>query len=327
MKLCWDNMERITLSQRGNFLIDGKYTALYMESCNKCSEPYLTYKIHKSEYCCISCTKQGAMNPMYNRTGKSSPNYGRKRTEESRAKMSASATGRRLSDAAKLKVSAANTGKKHSKEAILKMSKAKLGKKMSEEAVENMRKSAKRGSDSPLWKGGIRSSGLPLYNTYADRIKYAEEVLPTIHESGITVVNVKCNYCGKWFLPTITEVEHRIGSLEGRAHGEKRLYCSSECKVLCPVFNRIKYPKGFKHGSSREVDSYIRKLCFERDSWECQKCSSTDNLHCHHINSYSHNKMIANDIDNCLTLCKYCHREVHTGKGCRYIDLRCKEEL
>lgn len=36
------------------------------------------------------------------------------------------------------------------------------------------------------------------------------------------------------------------------------------------------------------------------------------------------NKILANDIDNCITLCKECHKLVHKQHGCRYVDLKCR---
>ncbi len=48
-------------------------------------------------------------------------------------------------------------------------------------------------------------------------------------------------------------------------------------------------------------------------------------LHCHHIEGYTQNPLLGNDIDNVITLCKACHKEVHKLPGCNYQDLRCKE--
>jgi 5-methylcytosine-specific restriction endonuclease McrA len=35
------------------------------------------------------------------------------------------------------------------------------------------------------------------------------------------------------------------------------------------------------------------------------------------------NKVMANDPDNCITLCKDCHKQVHSREGCKYSDLKC----
>jgi hypothetical protein len=36
-----------------------------------------------------------------------------------------------------------------------------------------------------------------------------------------------------------------------------------------------------------------------------------------------YNPIESADIDNCITLCKYCHEEVHQIPGCEYHNLRC----
>ena len=63
-------------------------------------------------------------------------------------------------------------------------------------------------------------------------------------------------------------------------------------------------------------------MVFAQDSWECQLCSSIENLHCHHITGVEQNPIESADIDNCITLCKVCHKYIHSQEGCRYYDLR-----
>jgi len=158
------------------------------------------------------------------------------------------------------------------------------------------------------------------YKLYHNRLTVDEA--PRIHEDGESL-EVLCKYCGKYFVPLNGEVTKRIEAINGTSQGILYLYCNNECKNNCPIYGQIKYPKGFKKGTSREVDPFIRQLCFERDNWTCQKCGVTENLHCHHIDGYAQNKILANDIDNVITLCKSCHKEVHLEVGCRYTDLRC----
>ncbi|MHA2343487.1 MAG: HNH endonuclease [Candidatus Hodarchaeales archaeon] len=158
------------------------------------------------------------------------------------------------------------------------------------------------------------------FATYAHQIEFAEEV------SNINgYLEVKCTYCGKWFTPTIMSVNNRISVLNGRTSGESRLYCSNECKIECPIYNKSKYPKGFKPETSREVQAELRQLVFKRDEYECQRCKSIISLHCHHITGVEQNPIESADLDNCITLCKKCHKWAHTLPGCRYFELRgCK---
>ncbi len=55
---------------------------------------------------------------------------------------------------------------------------------------------------------------------------------------------------------------------------------------------------------------------WKRDYFTCQKCFiKGNNLNAHHINSWSENKEDRYNIDNGITLCKYCHRELHKKCG------------
>jgi len=164
------------------------------------------------------------------------------------------------------------------------------------------------------------------YKSFYKRLTIDES--PRLHKDGESL-EVLCKYCGKYFIPLVKSVVSRNRSLNGTSGGDQYLYCSENCKQSCPIFGRVKYPKGFKKQSSREVNSLIRQMCFERDSWECQICGkSTDEvkLHCHHIEGYAQNPRLGNDIDNVVTLCKSCHKYVHTLLGCGLRDLRCKKD-
>jgi len=164
---------------------------------------------------------------------------------------------------------------------------------------------------------------IALYSAYKDKLTVDES--PRCASDAVSL-EVKCRYCGNYFYPLTKEVNIRVRALNGTMEGECSLYCSDNCKESCPIYNKKLYPKGFKKASSREVDPLLRQMCFERDNWECQICGkSTDvvQLHCHHIQSYTLNKIRANDIDNVVTLCKECHKEVHKLPGCHYYQLKC----
>ena len=157
-----------------------------------------------------------------------------------------------------------------------------------------------------------------LYNSYKNTFfgEFKEG------ENGILLV--KCKYCNKWFSPTNSEVKSYF------QYGTS-LYCSNGCKKSCPTYNVVKYERGFRQNTSREVQPELRKLVLERDNWTCQKCGAnkdddiTVTLHCHHIDPVKNNPIESADMDNCVTLCKACHKEVHKQKGCRPSDLaNCK---
>jgi 5-methylcytosine-specific restriction endonuclease McrA len=161
------------------------------------------------------------------------------------------------------------------------------------------------------------------YKTYGHQLTVAE--LPTEDKDGFLVC--VCTYCGKHFKPNYAQVRSRITSLKGQTGGACRIYCSDGCKKACPTYEQKSYPRGFRKGTSREVVSELRKMALERDEYECQRCGKRIgevSLHVHHINGATQNKMIANDLWNVITFCKTCHEWVHTQKGCRHRELKCK---
>jgi 5-methylcytosine-specific restriction endonuclease McrA len=200
------------------------------------------------------------------------------------------------------------------------------GKTHTIEVKKRMSESSKGkfGSLNPNYRGGREV--FTIYNTQKSILGLYEDIRK---QEGTKLLEVRCVYCGRWFTPTRTAVDSRLAAINNLNKGEQRLYCSENCKQACPTYNRKIYPKGFKHATSREVDPYLRQMVFERDNWTCQICGKTikeAQLHCHHIKGYAQNKMLANDVDNCITLCKECHKEIHSRIGYRYVDLQCKNK-
>jgi len=162
------------------------------------------------------------------------------------------------------------------------------------------------------------------YDTYANRL-YADETRRCKEDPEI--LEVKCAYCGKWFIPKRSVVRHRINICEGiEEKGESRFYCSDNCKRECPIYGQIKWPKDFKIATSREVQPELRQMVFERDDYKCIKCGSDGPLHCHHVEGIRWEPIESADMDKCITLCKNCHIEVHKQIDCGYYDFRCKNE-
>jgi len=142
------------------------------------------------------------------------------------------------------------------------------------------------------------------------------------NEEDSNILEVKCYYCGKWFIPKLYMVRTKVSVIKGlRCRGEQNLYCSDWCKYSCSTYGQKLYPKDFKPATSREVQPQLRKLVLERDNWICQKCGSTEELHCHHIDPVKENPIESADIDNCITYCKKCHKKAHQQSGCGYYDL------
>lgn len=154
-----------------------------------------------------------------------------------------------------------------------------------------------------------------------DGISMAE----TVMEGPFGDLLVLCTYCGKLYVPTRRAVCCRKSSINGKASGEQRLYCSEACKEACPSYRQKDDWKSNKPATSREVSAQFRQLVLARDEWTCQKCGAgTDSqLHVHHIEGATQQPGLSNDLENGITLCKKCHREAHSEKGCHYVDLRC----
>lgn len=179
-----------------------------------------------------------------------------------------------------------------------------------------------KGDKHHQWKGGVSYKNIAYYDTYFKRLSYAEKIRKNKYKG---IIEVKCTYCGKWYIPSMNSVIKRIQSINGERNGEGRFYCSEECKKECSIYNTHKYPKGFRQASSREVQPELRRLVFEKDNWTCQKCNSKKSLHCHHIEGIRWEPLESTDIDKCVTYCKDCHKEVHLIEGCKYYEMKCEE--
>lgn len=211
---------------------------------------------------------------------------------------------------ARRKIVIANTGRKQTDKARANMSLAKAG--------------TGKGELNHNYKGGVKKLNIPLYDSYAEKLCGTEECRNS--PDNFDYLEVKCTYCGKWFVPKTSDITERIKAINGKGRGERRLYCSEGCKKSCSIYGRRKFPKGFRKGTAREVQPDLRKMVLLRDSFQCQKCSAsgpTIQLHCHHITGIVKNPIESADVDNCITLCKSCHKEVHTWNGCKYQELRC----
>jgi len=169
----------------------------------------------------------------------------------------------------------------------------------------------------------IYDNSIAKYATYFERLTIVES--PISDPSGQLMV--KCAHCEKYFYPTNLQIRNRIEALNGKVHGENRLYCSDNCKQLCPIYDQNKYPKGQNPNENyrdADVQRQWREMVLERDGHKCVKCGSTENLIAHHIEGVRWISMEAADIDMGVTLCKICERKAHSIEGCSYYDMQCK---
>lgn len=159
-----------------------------------------------------------------------------------------------------------------------------------------------------------------LYSSYIGKLTPYES--PRGNTEGY--LEVKCARCGKYFIPTNYQVGNRLRFICGTKTSESRLYCSEECKELCPIYHKIKYPAGFKNKSTTEYLPEFRKMILERDENTCQVCGEKfdpKELQAHHINPVVCSPMEQLDIENGICVCKECHKKLHDQDGCHYHEL------
>ena len=335
MKICWDNIENIRLTKKGNFRDITKKSKYYYwyTSCNFCKEPFFG-RGKSDKYCCNTCARKDT-----------------KHTEEHKEKISESLKGIKRSIYTKKKMSNSQKGNKHCNESKKKMSIAKKGKNhpnygkhLSIEVREkisksNMGRKGLIGNNNPmygkrsdiLWKGGYNKRNIPFYNTYVPQLEWCEEVRR--NEDDPNVLEVKCFKCGKWYVPTLINVQNRLQSLKGIKRGESHFYCSDQCKNSCSIYGKsveqVMKQDAVRAGRlpwlelTREVQPELREMVLERDKNRCVKCGSSMDLQCHHILPITIEPLLSADVDNCITLCYTCHKKVHQEvDGCGYGELR-----
>lgn len=312
MKLCWDNLEKIYLTKNGFLNDDNGHTLIELEACLSCGMSYLTTKYKSSRFCSRVCSKKG----------KYAPNYGKTFSVSHRRHMSLAQTGRKHSPEVKKKLSVMAKLRTHSDKTKQEMS------------------MTRRGSDNGNYKGGVDELNVPLYDTYIQQISWCEKTRR--NPENLDWLQIKCVYCGKWFMPKTTDVKNRITFLNGNKTSECRFYCSEVCKQACPIYNKYKYPKGFKRtndeiteNSGHEGNNIWRQEVIKRNIEEygqlqCEICGNTNEneLSIHHEKPRKTHPEMSLDPDNGWVLCSFgkgnnCHLKYGhpIGTGCSTTEL------
>lgn len=336
MKICWDNLECLRYSKKTDKWYKGNTTYIYKDSCLTCGNDFLANSRIDGYYCSVGC-KNKHIPP--NNKGKNNPMYSKCHTDETKEKISTNRKGILKGDSNPAKrpeireliskrlkeinvprngISNGMYGKNHTKE-----SKNKISVSLKELYKNN-------------WKKYYRENNLPIYDTYASQIEWCEKVRRNKDDKNI--LDVKCTYCGKWFIPSISSINNRVQILKESEYfkGEYRLYCSEGCKQECSIYkkspeqlmkeDRVRAGKINWTELNREVQAELRQMVFERDDYTCQKCNKKGGaLNCHHIEGIRWEPLESADIDNCMTVCKKCHIKVHQIPGCSYNDMKCDE--
>lgn len=94
MKLTEENKYKVRMSKKGMFIYKN-ISHIYGGICKECGEPFIIQKgnVKDVNSCSFSCCRIGRDNPMYGKSGKDSPNFGRKRSKETLDKQSEAQKG------------------------------------------------------------------------------------------------------------------------------------------------------------------------------------------------------------------------------------------
>jgi len=168
MKICWDNLEKLRYSKKGNRWYKGNTGFIYKDSCERCGEPFLTQN-KKGRWCSNECytlySKTDECRKICSINGKKLK--GHKRSEEYKRKMSIIKTPQNRGSNNPM------YGKHHSEKSKALISKNKIGTRHTDEWKENM-SVIMSGTGNPNWKGGISyEEYCPVWKDkeYKDEIK------------------------------------------------------------------------------------------------------------------------------------------------------------
>lgn len=72
-----------------------------------------------------------------------------------------------------------------------------------------------------------------------------------------------------------------------------------------------------KNRNRRLYPGYLQflRIIYKRDNYKCFICSNSDNINCHHLNSWHNHENERLSYNNCITLCELCHKKFHSVFG------------
>ena len=116
-------------------------------------------------------------------------------------------------------------------------------------------------------------------------------------EDQATVYNAICKYSLDGIEPELTGV------------------AAAMFKMAKPQIDRGLHFLDGQNGRRSAEYSEWRQRVFLRDNFTCQNCGDRGGkLNAHHIKSYAKYPQLRYSVQNGITLCEACHREVHHGK-------------
>ena len=114
-----------------------------------------------------------------------------------------------------------------------------------------------------------------------------------------------------WFTPTGSQLYGRMSAVE-RPSGfeEQHLYCSSNCKQECPLYNLKSDPYSAKTQLNYTQEEYqlFREEVLNRSDNKCEYCDE-EATHVHHSRPQKLEPFFSLDPDYGISCCKKCHYE------------------
>ena len=120
-----------------------------------------------------------------------------------------------------------------------------------------------------------------------------------------TITGKICITCGKEFF------------VKGIKLRERQVTCSRQCRkgILHPNWKGGKTPENHRLRNTTEYSEWRHEV-YKRDYWTCQMCKEKQKqLVAHHIKSFNEYHDLRYTISNGITLCRACHKRVHSEIG------------
>ena len=217
-------------------------------------------------------------------------------------------------------------GKKRSEETKKKISKSNKGKcsgrvpwnkgKTYEELYGKEKAKELKRNHSDFLKGGIPWNKLTIdyIKQYHPLFSKIEEMRYNPEVEGEIQVHCKNHNCpnskekGGWFTPSKIQIQERMRQIESEyGQGGSYFYCCDECKNECPLFNLKTDPfKDISKPYTQEEYQQFREHVLKRDNYICQYCGKLAE-HVHHIKPQKLEPFHALDPDYAISVCKDCH--------------------